>query len=146
MASAAEPQRVVGPGKPKLVEEATGHGLVVVLAGIHEDLLADPAQDGRRAGALDQLRRRADDTDDSHLVRRLPAGREVGRAAAGGVLDADPDVADLLRQLDLAQAVAPVEDYLELREEREVEPLPELVRGLGDDGAEGCRDRKSTRL
>ena len=38
-AAAADAQRVVGPRQPELREEGAGHRLVVVLAGVDEDLV-----------------------------------------------------------------------------------------------------------
>ena len=66
VAAATDPERVVRPGQAQLTEEAAGHRLVVVLAGVDEDLVVVAAQDRLQRGRLYELRSRADDADDPH--------------------------------------------------------------------------------
>ena len=54
----------VGRGKLQAVEEDAGHLVVVVLTGMHQDLLVPLAQLPAHRGRLDELRPRPDDGDD----------------------------------------------------------------------------------
>ncbi len=127
MAPAADPEAVVRSGEAELREERAGHRLVVVLAGVDEDLVVPCPQDGQEGGRLDELRARPDDADDPHGSagwHRRPLALASGRgrrSPAGGGRDPDAEVGDPLGQLELAQAVAAVEEDLEVREPGEVE-------------------------
>ena len=59
---------VGGPGEFELLEENIGHFLVVMLAGVNENLFAAGgcSQQARHDGGLDELRPNADDGDDFH--------------------------------------------------------------------------------
>ena len=66
-AAAADPEAVVGPRQAELREEDAGHRLVVVLAGVDEDLVVARPQHRLQRGGLDELRPRPDDGDDAHV-------------------------------------------------------------------------------
>ena len=78
-----DPQLMVGRRDLELGEEDGGELVVVVLAGVHEDLLVGGAQQARDRGGLDELRPVADDREDLHagaasscsMRSRKPAGR-----------------------------------------------------------------------
>ena len=55
-----------GRGEAELCEEHARERVVVVLAGVHEDLLVALAQRPGHGGGLDELRPVADDGEDLH--------------------------------------------------------------------------------
>ena len=55
-------------GRPRGEDLALGHRLVVVLAGVHEDLLRDGGERGADGGGLDDLRARADHGEHARTV------------------------------------------------------------------------------
>src|SRR5207247_8795039 len=65
----AQPELVVGPRHPQLLDEHRGQLVVVVLASVHQDLFVTGAQQPRHGGRLDELRPVADDGDDPHPGR-----------------------------------------------------------------------------
>jgi len=71
LAAPADPERVVRPWQAELREERPGHGLVVMLAGVDEDLVVATPQRREERRGLDQLGTRPDDADDPQ--GRLPA-------------------------------------------------------------------------
>ena len=62
------PSSTVGPGEAELGEEDPRERVVVVLAGVHEDLLVALAQRPGHGGRLDELRPVADDGEDLHAL------------------------------------------------------------------------------
>ena len=69
----------VGPGEAELGEEDRRERVVVVLAGVHEDLLVLLAQRPRDGGRLDELGPVADDGEDPHSRQPM---RSPGAASA----------------------------------------------------------------
>ena len=67
-AQPADPQRSVGRGQPELLEEAAGHLVVVVLAGVDQDRPVAALQRRPGGGRLDQLRARPHDAGQPHAV------------------------------------------------------------------------------
>ena len=55
-----------GAAQAELAEEGAGHRVVVVLAGVDEDLLVSRPEHRLQRGGLDQLGPRPDDADDPH--------------------------------------------------------------------------------
>ena len=76
--ASADAEHMVGRWEPEFAVEAAGQVIVVVLAGVDEDLLVARAQHGRQFGGLDQLRPRADNADNSHGHRLAFALRQRG--------------------------------------------------------------------
>src|SRR6188508_1092770 len=68
--AAADLQVDVRAGHLEVAEEGRAHGVVVVLAGVDEDLLVVAAEDAADRRGLDELRPRADDGEDPHLSPR----------------------------------------------------------------------------
>ena len=63
-----EAELALGARNPQLVDEHRGQLVVVVLAGVHEDLVVLGAQRPADGGRLDELRPVADDGDDPQAV------------------------------------------------------------------------------
>ena len=83
VAARAGVDAVVGRRQPELLEEHPRQSVVVVLAGVHQHVVADLRQRPRQWCRLDELWPVADDREDLH-AGRLPgqARGEVGQAAA----------------------------------------------------------------
>jgi hypothetical protein len=62
----ADAEVVVGLRYGELLEEDLRHAVVIVLAGVDEDLLVNLAELPRDRSALDELRPGADDRDNLH--------------------------------------------------------------------------------
>ena len=73
MRAAADAEAVIRRRQAELPVEAARQLVIVVLAGVDQDLVVARPQDRRQGRGLDQLRPRPNDTEDSH-GQRLPAG------------------------------------------------------------------------
>ena len=81
-AAAADPELLLGAGKAELGEEHARERVVVMLAGVHEDLLVALAQQARHGGRLDELRPVAYDGEDPHGGEEGRPGRVMCFACA----------------------------------------------------------------